>query len=232
MLLAGVGPGLGASLVRRFAEGGFRVGMLARSEGTMNDLADELGDQAIGFQADISDPDEVRQAFVGIREALGPVDVLINHASAAAWKGILKVDAEEFERAWRVSAYGAFLCSQAALPDMVQAEKGCVLFTGATSSIRGCLGAVDFSSAKFAVRGLADAMARELWPKGIHVAHVIVDGGIDARDSSAQASSPSENESLLNPDAIAQVYWDLAAQHPSSWSWEVDVRPNREPFFE
>lgn len=232
LVVAGVGPGLGASIVRRFAEEGFRVGMLSRSSGATDALSDELGVSAVGFQTDLSDPESIKTAFAGVREQLGPVDVLVNHASAASWRGVMAVDPAAFEQAWRVSAMGALLCSREVVPGMLEKGSGCVLFTGATSSIRGCVGAVDFSSAKFAVRGLADAMARELWPQGIHVAHVIVDGGIDARGEEDRLAHPSETQSLLDADAIAKVYWDLYSQHPSSWSWEIDVRPNREPFFE
>ncbi|MEW6752381.1 MAG: SDR family NAD(P)-dependent oxidoreductase [Candidatus Latescibacterota bacterium] len=232
-VIAGVGPGLGASLARRFAQEGCRVGLLARSAGYLQQLASEVqaaGQRALAVPTDLTDEEQVQRGFGLVREQLGPVDILVNHASEAPWKGLLEVSPREFEQAWRVTTYGAFLCCRAAVGDMVPRQQGVILFTGATSSVRGRAGAVAFSSAKFALRGLADSLARELWPQGIHVAHVVIDGVIDT-PAVRQLLHPAPDEPLLDPDAIAQTYWALVEQKPGAWTFEVDVRPPREAFF-
>ncbi|NKB72512.1 MAG: SDR family NAD(P)-dependent oxidoreductase [Candidatus Latescibacteria bacterium] len=229
-VIAGVGPGLGAALARKLIQEGCQVGLLARSSTYLQTLAEELranGGQVLPAAVDIADPDQGADGFRQIREALGPVDILINHASMAAWKGLLELNEDEFERAWRVSCFGAFLCSRQAVPDMLASGSGAILFTGATSSIRGHGGAVAFSSAKFALRGLAQSMARQYWPQGIHVAHIVVDGVIDTPDVQADPDEP-----LLNPDAMAQAYWSLIEQDKSAWTLELDLRPHGEAFFE
>lgn len=233
-VIAGVGPGLGASLARRFAKEGCRVGLLARSSLFPDRLAAELektGVKALAVACDIGQPAQVADAFKQVRERLGPVSILVNHASAGGpfGRGVLDTALEDFERGWRVSTYGALLCCREAVPDMLNHGGGSILFTGATSSVRGV--ALAFSSAKFAVRGLAQALARELWPKRIHVAHIIIDGIIDTPDVRERYSS-SQEEPLLHPDAIADTYWNLVQQDKSAWSLEVDVRPCTEKFFE
>lgn len=146
-------------------------------------------------------------------------------------EGIIDATPDEFETAWRVTVYGALLCSQEVIPGMIDAGPGTILFTGATSSVRGREGSVGFSSAKFGSRGLADAMARELWPMGIHVTHIVVDGIIDTPAARARFR-PTDEEPLLLPDAMAESYWHLIEQDRSSWTFELDLRPHREAFFE
>lgn len=231
-VVAGVGPGLGESLVRRLAAGGYEVGMLARSAEYLAELEKDLrrDDRTVlGIPTDISDREQVSAGFLRVREELGPVEVLVNHASAAAWKGLLELSPEEFERAWRVAAWGAFLCSREAVADMLELGGGTVIFTGATSAIRGRGGALAFSAAKFAVRGIAESMARELGPEGIHVAHVVIDGQIDT-PSLRQAQPDRDRGTLLDPDAIAETYWHIVQQDRSAWTLEVDVRPDVESF--
>ena len=243
VVVAGVGPGLGASLVRKFAAEGCSVGMFARSANYLDELEADLGDEAgevLSVPTDVTDPDAVGAGFEAVREAFGPVDTLINHASGGAWSGLRDISPEGFEDAWRVSAYGALLCSQEALKDMLgdgagggetnevndaSDGRGTILFTGATSALRGREGAVGFSAAKFAVRGMAESMARELSPQGIHVAHVVIDGGI--LPPNRDVESP---EDYLDPDAIADSYWHLTQQDPSAWTLELDVRPHVEEF--
>ncbi len=225
---------MGAALARKFAQEGCKLGLLARSSDFTESLAAELrkgGVDAVAVTADISDPAQITRAFQQVRAQLGAIDILVNHASAGGPfnRGLLDTAPEDFERAWRVSAYGALLCCQQVVPDMLQQGGGAILFTGATSSVRGA--ALAFSSAKFAVRGLAQALARELWPKGIHVAHVIIDG-IIGEPRLRDTSSRGEEEPLLDPDAIADTYWNLVMQDKSAWSLEVDVRPYGEKFFE
>ncbi len=230
-VISGVGAGLGASLVRKFAREGHQVGMLARSPGYIQSLEEELkreGLAGLAVPTDITDPDQVKRGFANVREQFGPVDILINHAGNAAWGDFSGLTAEGFELSWRVCALGSFLCSKEAVPDMLTSGGGAMLFTGATSSIRGRGGASAFSSAKFAVRGLAEALARELWPKGIHVAHVIIDGVLDT--PSLREGGDAEGP-LLDTDAVAQAYWDLTQQGKGAWTLEIDVRPNEEDFF-
>ena len=232
-IISGVGPGLGASLTKKFAKEGYKVGLLARSSDYIESLAQELnehGANALAISTDITQSNQVADCFAQIRKQLGAVDVLVNHAGNAAWKMFTDLTPEEFEQSWRVCALGSFLCSQHALPDMLARGSGTILFTGATSAIRGRGAASAFSSAKFAVRGLAWSLAREVGPLGIHVAHVIIDGVIDT-PSVRSSLSDEADEPLLDPDAIAETYWSLALQDKSAWSFEVDLRPHNEEFF-
>jgi NAD(P)-dependent dehydrogenase (short-subunit alcohol dehydrogenase family) len=227
-VVAGVGPGLGESIARRFLEEGCRVGLFARSEEYLAELSAELGGDALAVPTDLTDPDAVEEGFEAVREAFGPVDVLVNNASGGAWEGLRGISPSAFEDAWRVSAYGGLLCSQAAVPDMLEGDGGTVIFTGATSAVRGRGGAVGFSAAKFAVRGLAESMARELGPEGIHVAHVVVDGQILPDEGAAGTGRDAEE--FLDPDAIADTYWHLVEQDRSAWTLELDLRPHVEEF--
>jgi NAD(P)-dependent dehydrogenase (short-subunit alcohol dehydrogenase family) len=226
-VIAGVGPGLGESLARRFLAEGCQVALFARSEAFIDDLAADLGSDALAVPTDITDPEQVSAGFDRVREVFGPVDVLLNHASGGAWKGIQEITPSEFERALRVSASGSLLCSQEALADMRPAGSGTIIFTGATSALRGRDGAVGFSAAKFAARGMAESMARELGPRGIHVAHVVIDGQINTPQTGTEQRDETE---LLDPDSIAESYWHLVTQDRSSWTLELDLRPHLETF--
>jgi NAD(P)-dependent dehydrogenase (short-subunit alcohol dehydrogenase family) len=233
-VIAGVGPGLGASLARKFAKEGCRLAVLARSSELLESLSEELrrrGTETLAIPTDVSEPEQVAAAFKRIRDQLGSVDLLVNNASAGGPFGepFVEIAPESFARGWRVGVLGSFLCSQAVVPDMLKKHAGCILFTGATSSVRG--GAITFSSAKFAMRGLALALARELWPKGIHVAHIIIDGVIRENELGLGAEDQTA-EPLMNPAAIAEAYWGLVKQDRSAWSLELDLRPHREKFFE
>lgn len=231
-VIAGVGPGLGASLARKFAREGCRVGLFARSESYLEDLADDLaatdGD-AVAVPVDITNRDAVEGGFAAVRDAFGPVDILVNHASKASWAGLQSLSAEKFSEAWEVTALGAFHCSTEALDDMLDGDGGTIIFTGATSAVRGRGGATAFSSAKFAARGLAESMARELGPRGIHVAHVIIDGQI-LTPGAREAQPERDAETFLDPDAIAESYWHLVEQDRSAWTLELDLRPHVEEF--
>jgi NAD(P)-dependent dehydrogenase (short-subunit alcohol dehydrogenase family) len=233
-VIAGAGPGLGASLARKFAKEGCRLAVLARSSDFLESLSKELrrhGTEILAVPTDVGEADQVTAAFERIRDRFGSVDLLINNASAGGpfSQPFVEIDPESFARGWRVGVLGSFLCSQAVVPDMLNKNAGCILFTGATSSVRG--GAITFSSAKFAMRGLAQALARELWPKGIHVAHIIIDGVI--RENQLELGAEDQTaEPLMNPVAIAEAYWGLVKQDRSAWSLELDLRPHREKFFE
>ena len=227
-LIVGVGPGLGAALGRRFASGGFRVGLVARSPNFIDQLARELsslGQDSLALAADASHPAELAAAVARVRAELGTISVLMHNASSSAGDGLLGTSAAQFEETWRVAALGAFVCARETAPDMVALGAGAMIFTGATSSVRGD-GWLAFSSAKFALRGLAQSLARELWPQGIHVAHVIVDGLIGPRDQNEPA------EPMLDPDRMADAYVALTEQDRSAWTLELDLRPHRERFFE
>lgn len=233
-VIAGVGPGLGASLARKFAKKGCRLGLLARSPELLDLLSKELQGsetEILAIQTDIGEADQVTAAFGQIRDRLGPVDLLINNASAGGpfAQTFVEITPKSFSHGWQVGVLGSFLCSQAVVPDMLRRKAGVILFTGATSSVRGA--AITFSSAKFALRGLAQALARELWPKGIHVAHIIVDGVIHENEVELGLED-SAAEPLMNPAAIAEAYWALAQQDRSAWTLELDLRPHREKFFE
>jgi NAD(P)-dependent dehydrogenase (short-subunit alcohol dehydrogenase family) len=233
-VIAGVGPGLGASLARKFAKEGCRIALLARSADFLEALSTELrqqGTEIIAIATDIGEADQVAAAFARIRDQLGPVDVLVNNASASGPFGqpFVEIAPESFTRGWRVGVLGAFLCSQAVVPDMINQNAGCVLFTGATSSVRGS--AITFSSAKFAMRGLAQGLARELWPQGIHVAHIVIDGVIRENEHEPAAENQTADP-VMNPAAIAEAYWGLVKQDRSAWSLELDLRPHQEKFFE
>jgi NAD(P)-dependent dehydrogenase (short-subunit alcohol dehydrogenase family) len=217
-IVAGVGPGLGAALARKFVDEGCRVGLFARAAEYIDDLAAELGEDAVAVPTDITDQQQVQAGFEAVRDAFGPVDILVNHASGGSWKGMTDITVAEFDHALDVSARGSFLCSREALVDM-RPDGGTIIFTGATSAVRGRGGAPGFSAGKFATRGLAESMARELGPEGIHVAHVVIDGQIGDGD-----------ETRLDPDAIAESYWHLVEQDRSAWTLELDLRPHVEEF--
>jgi NAD(P)-dependent dehydrogenase (short-subunit alcohol dehydrogenase family) len=223
-VIAGVGPGLGASLARRFDAEGCSVGLFARSATYVESLAEEL-DDAVAATVDVGDSEAVARGFETVREALGPVDVLVFNASAAAWDGTLDIDPDAFDRALDTNVRGALHCVQAAVPDMLEGDGGTVIFTGATTSVRGREGAIGFSAAKFGARGMAESMARELGPEGIHVAHVVIDGGI--RPPEGAVENP---DAYLDPDAIADSYWRLVEQDRSAWTLELDLRPHVEEF--
>jgi NAD(P)-dependent dehydrogenase (short-subunit alcohol dehydrogenase family) len=229
-VVAGVGPGLGTAVAERFAAEGCEVALLARSENYLTSLADRLrtetpGD-AVALPTDLADPMTIEHAFDRVHQAFGSIDVLVNHASSASWAGLLDQDPDDFRRALAVGPEAALHCSQAAVPDMVEGDGGTVIFTGATTSVRGREGAVGFSAAKFACRGLAESMARELGPAGVHVAHVVIDGAIRPPDADPDALG----EEYLDPDAIADSYWTLVQQDRSAWTLELDLRPHVEEF--
>ena len=233
VVITGVGAGLGAALVRKFVKEGCQVGMFARSGKYLSQLAQEMQGQpgsAVAIPTDITDSKQIKKGFQAVRDAFGPVDILINHAGNATWGGVQDITPEHFRQAWQVGPYASFLCTQEVVPDMVKRGKGTVLFSGATSSVRGRGGAVAFSSAKFGVRGLAESLARELWPKGIHVAHVVIDGAIDTPDGN-QKSSSDPRDPMLNPVSMAEAYWNLVVQDKQAWTLEIDLRPFNEDFF-
>jgi NAD(P)-dependent dehydrogenase (short-subunit alcohol dehydrogenase family) len=230
-IVAGVGPGLGAALVHKLANEGCGIGMFARSPEFIGKLATEIGRNALAIPTDVSSPKQVATAFYEVRQQLGPVEILIANASGSVGQGLMETSPAQFESSWRIGVWGAFLCVREAVLDMLERGTGKVIFTGATSSVRGRGGAVAFSSAKFAVRGLAQSLAVELWPRGIHVAHVVIDGVIETPQVRKRYKT-GVDEPLLKAEAIAEAYWNLIEQDRSAWSLEIDLRPNKEAFFE
>ena len=230
--MVGVGPGLGAALVRRFAQGGHPVAMVARSREFMDELAAEVkasGGRTLAVTADVGDAEQIARAFDTIRAELGAPEVLLYNAGSGKWGSIVEITPAQYEDSWRANAYGAFLCAKQAVSDMIKHRRGVMLFTGATAGIKAGPKSAAFGPAKFAVRGLAQSLARDLGPRGIHVAYVNVDGMIDMPAVRSQMASVKD-EDLLKPAAIAEAYWHLANQDPSAWTQELDVRPFKEKF--
>ncbi|WP_257300294.1 SDR family NAD(P)-dependent oxidoreductase [Haloarchaeobius sp. FL176] len=220
VVIAGVGPGLGESLARKFASEGCEVALFARTAAFVEELAADLPapGEGLAVQTDLASVEQVREGFETVREAFGPVDVLVNHASAASWTGLMDSSVEEFERAWAVNGRGAFVCSQEAVGDMLDTGGGTVIFTGATSAVRSLGGTIGFTAAKFAARGMAMDMAQEFGPDGIHVAHVVIDGQIDGPGARERAPD-RDAETFLDPDSMAETYWHLVEQD------RVDTQP-------
>ncbi|CAF0991365.1 unnamed protein product [Rotaria sordida] len=232
-VVIGVGPGLGAALAKRFAVGGYSVGLIARKESSLQPVQKELeqlGHTALSVTADAGNVSSLRNAFNTIRTKLGnDPEVLLYNASGFAYKSILDLKPEELQNSLNISVVGALVASQEVLPSMVKNGKGTILFTGATASLRGSAKFAGFAAAKFALRALAQSMARELGPQGIHVAHIIIDGEINT-PSQVQRQPDRNIEAFLNSDAIAETYWQLHTQPRSTWTQELDLRPSVEKF--
>ena len=220
-LVVGAGPGLSASFARLLAREGFEVALAARDTGKLEALARETGGSAHG--CDAADPAQVAALF----NAVGPQDVVLYNPSFRVRGPLLDLKPEDVAKALAVTAFGGFLVGQAAAREMVARGSGCILFTGASASVKGYAQSAPFAMGKFALRGLAQSMARELHPKGVHVAHVVVDGGIRA---AGRADPPDAPDSTLDPDAIAQTMLHLLRQPRSAWTDEVAVRPWVERF--
>jgi NAD(P)-dependent dehydrogenase (short-subunit alcohol dehydrogenase family) len=219
-LIVGTGPGLSSSLARLFARQGIAVAVAARTTDKLAGLASETGCGV--FAADATDPTAVADLFTAVTARQGAPDVVVYNASARARGPVTELNPEAVRRAMEVSAFGAFLVAQQAARQMLPKGEGAILFTGATAGVKGFANSSSFALGKFALRGFAQAMARELSPQGIHVAHFVIDGGIR---SEARPGTNEAPDALLDPDAIAETYWHVLQQHRSAWSWEVEVRP-------
>jgi NAD(P)-dependent dehydrogenase (short-subunit alcohol dehydrogenase family) len=224
-LIVGVGPGLSASLARLFARNGLQVAMASRDPDKLQKLAEETA--GVTFACEATEPEEVAALFEVVVATQGVPDIVVYNASARARGPVTELIPEEVARAIAVSAYGGFLVTQQAARHMVARGSGVILLTGASASVKGYPNSSAFAMGKFALRGLASSMARELSPKGVHVAHFVIDGGI----RSATRPDPNESpDSMLDPDAIAETYWQVANQQRSAWTWEVELRPWVEKF--
>ena len=228
-VVTGVGPGLGAALARRFAKG-YAVAINARRPDFLRSLAQEIraaGGNVLETPADIGDPAQVAAMFKTIHERLGCPEVLLYNAGSGAFGSVVDITPAQYETDWRVNALGAFACAKEAAPHMIKHGRGTMLFTGATAGVKAGARSVSFGPAKFAMRGLAQSLARDLGPKGIHVAWINVDGSIDIP---GRKVGNYTSEDMLNPDAIAETYWHLAHQDRSAWTMELEVRPFKEKF--
>src|SRR5262245_37696634 len=230
-VVVGVGAGLGAALARRFAAE-YRVALLARGEAYLTTLANEIesrSGRALVVPTDVSQEKQIAAAFTTIRRGLVTPEVVLYNAAVRPFGRLLETKPSTFETTWRVCVFGAFLCAQHVVPGMLTRGKGTILFTGATAGVKPFPTSAAFGPAKFAMRGLAQVLARDLGPQGIHVAYINVDGPIDM-PFIRQRFPDAKEEDLLKPSAIAETYWHLAHQDPSAWTQELDVRPFKEKF--
>ena len=227
-VVVGVGPGLGLALVKAFASEGYTVFAAAREASELEELSALRGKRVIPVDIDATNSAQVDELFERA-EKKAPVAVTIFNAGTFVRTTVVDTDPEVFERCWRVGCFGGFLVGRAAARLMTKRGAGTILFTGATAALRGGAGFVNLASPKFALRAVAQSMARELGPQGIHVAHVIIDGQIHAARY-ADLLSERGADSLLEPDAIAQTYVALHRQHRSAWTQELDLRPWTEKF--
>ncbi len=230
--ILGVGPGLGTSIARRFAREGFAVGLMARREESLLGAREEIegeGGVALAAETDATDAASVAGAFDRVRDELGDPEVFVYNAGAFQMGGILELSSEQFDNCLKANCSGAFYGAQQVLPAMVERGRGTIVLTGATASLRGSARFAALSTGKFGLRALAQSMAREFWPQGIHVAHVVIDGQINT--PRVREMSPDRDEhTMLTPDTIAEAYWQLHTQDPTAWTLELDLRPAVESF--
>jgi NAD(P)-dependent dehydrogenase (short-subunit alcohol dehydrogenase family) len=221
--VVGVGPGNGAALARRFAAEGFAVALLARKTELSREVASTLPG-ARAYACDVGDAASVERAFAAIRGELGEVDVLVYNAGTGVWGNVEEVSASDFETSWRVNTLGAFLTAKQVIPAMKAAKHGSIVFIGATASRRGNVKTAAFAPAKAAQRSLAESMARYLWPLGVHVSVIIVDGVVDLPFT--RERMPGKPDAFfVKPDDVAETAFVLTQQKPSAWSFEVEARP-------
>ena len=226
-VVVGVGPGLGSAVARRFAAAGLAVAVARRRPEELAGLAQEIGGRAYG--CDASERDSVEALFAAIDEDLGRPQVVVYNAGAYQPGGILEIEAADFERCWRIGCLGGFHVGQAAAKRMVEAGEGTIIFTGATASLRGSAKFVNLAVPKFGLRALAQSMARDLGPRGVHVAHTIIDGQI-AGERPGYRPEERGQDAVLAPAAIAEAYYQLHTQPRSAWTHELDLRPWVEKF--
>lgn len=222
-VVAGVGPGNGEALARRFAAEGYAVALLARRKDRIEALAIDLPN-AGAFACDATDAGSVEKAFAAIEAELGPIEVLIYNAGKGVWGDVEEVTPSDFEEAWRINALGLFLTTRRVIPGMTAAARGAIIVVGATASLRGMAGTAAFASAKAAQRSLTQSLARHLWPKGIHVSLIIVDGVVGGPET-RKMFSDRPDDFFVKPAAVADIALNLTRQDRSAWSFEVEARP-------
>jgi NADP-dependent 3-hydroxy acid dehydrogenase YdfG len=222
-VVAGVGPGNGEAFARRFAAESYNVALLARRKDRIKALAGELPN-ARAFACDVTDASSVEAAFAAAETELGQVEALIYNAGKGVWGDVEQVAPADFEEAWRINALGLLLTARRVVPAMTAAGRGAIIVVGATASLRGMAGTAAFASAKAAQRSLTQSLARHLWPKGIHVALIIIDGVVGGPET--QNSFPDKpDDFFVKPAAVADIAVSLVRQDRSAWSFEVEARP-------
>ncbi|MDX1710530.1 MAG: SDR family NAD(P)-dependent oxidoreductase [Rhodovibrionaceae bacterium] len=228
-VVVGAGPGLGAALARRFAKEGMSVAIARRRVDDLQELASEVGGRA--YECDAAEEGSVNKLFDAVAQDMGQPDLVVYNAGTFKPAGILENDGATLEHCWRIGCLGGFHVGQAAARGMVEAGRGTIIFTGATASLRGGARFANLAVPKFGLRALAQSMARELGPEGVHVAHVIIDGQIENEARGGRYSSAERGEdALLSPDGIAETYWQIHRQPRSTWTQELDLRPWVENF--
>ncbi len=231
-VVVGVGPGLGGAVARRFAREGYAVALLARRLDSLRETHEQItsaGGRALSLPVDATDASSMADGFGEIRQRFGDPEVLVYNAGAFKMGGILDVTPADFESAWKANCFGGFLAAREVVPAMVAKSRGTLLFTGATASRRGSAGFSCLSVGKFGLRALAQSLARELGPRGVHVAHVIIDGQIDIPGLRKRQPGRATH-TLLDPDSVAKTYWEIHGQGPTAWTQELDLRPAVEKF--
>ena len=235
-IIIGAGDATGGAIARRFARGGFVSVCTRRTEDAVQPLVDEIratGLQAEGFGCDARSEEEMASLFDRVETGIAPVEAVIFNIGANVRYPVTETTARVYRKVWEMAAFAGFLAGREAARLMLARNSGTIIFTGATASVRGSAGFSAFAGAKFALRALAQSMARELGPQGIHVAHAIIDGAIDTafiRDNFPDRYALKDQDGLLDPDAIADAYWALHQQPRSAWTHELDLRPWIETF--
>ncbi|CAL8471258.1 g10800 [Coccomyxa elongata] len=235
-VVVGIGPGAGAGIARRFAREGYKVALISRRQESIAPVEKGLrasGAETLAVPCDTGKPEDVVAAHARVCEALGAPEVLVYNAGPGGFTwpppAALDISPEAFSRGFDSGVTGALVWAQQVLPAMLKAGRGTIIFTGATASVRGSAKFAMLACPKFALRALAQSLAREFQPQGIHVAHAIIDGIIDA--PRLRSMMPHRDpETFLSPDAIADAYWHLHSQHRSAWTHEIDLRPASETF--
>jgi short-subunit dehydrogenase len=230
-VIIGAGDATGGAIARRFAREGFATCVVRRNADKLGPLVDAIaaaGGRAHPFGVDARDEEAVIKLMDDIEREVGPIEVFVFNVGANVPSSILEQSATKYYKIWEMACFAGFLTAREAAKRMVTRERGTMIFTGATASMRGSANFAAFAGAKHALRALAQSMARELGPRGIHVGHVVVDGGIDTefiRTQFPDRYQLKERDGILNPDHIAENYWHLHAQPRDAWTFEIDLRP-------
>ena len=227
-IVVGVGAGLGTALCRRFVKAGMLVAAAARDKDRVTTLAKDVG--ARGYGCDATDEKAVLELFAAVKRDFGEPTLVVYNAGSFLPRALVDTEVSEFERCWRIGCLGGFLIGREAARSMLARGRGTILFTGATASLRGSANFVNLAVGKFGLRAVAQSMARELGPKGIHVAHVIIDGQIAAEHRRGRSRSDRPPDAFLHDESIAETYWQLHMQPRNAWTLEMDLRPWVEKF--